>query len=138
MQAALERSKCEEFWAVCLKNSGKLIGNIYFSKRQPSHFLTWELGYVFNAKFQGKGYATESCEQILEYAFEDLGVRRIIAKCNPKNAASWRLLERLKFRREGHLIQSAYFKTDASGYPIWHDTYEYAVLLSEWISKHTG
>jgi RimJ/RimL family protein N-acetyltransferase len=34
----------------------------------------------------------------------------IIAMCNPKNDASWKLLERLKFRREGFVLENIYFK----------------------------
>jgi RimJ/RimL family protein N-acetyltransferase len=35
-------------------------------------------------------------------------------------------------RREGHLLQEIYFKTDANNQPIWKDTYEYAILATEW------
>jgi len=55
--------------------------------------------------------------------------------CNPLNEPSWRLLERLGMRREGHLIKNIYFKKDECGNPIWADTLEYAVLASEWFEK---
>jgi ribosomal-protein-alanine N-acetyltransferase len=129
---ATNRIKNNAFWAVCLKESGKMIGNIYFKQLEPDIFLTWELGYVFNANYHGKGYATESCAAIINYAFECMNVRRVIAKCNPKNTQSWKLLERLKLRREGHLLKTAYFKCDFHGKPLWHDTYEYAMLQEEW------
>lgn len=41
------------------------------------------------------GYAAESAKAVLKEAFESLGARSVIAKCNPENAPSWRLLERL-------------------------------------------
>ena len=126
------RAKDESFWAVCLKDTGKLIGNIYFDKQD---FDTWELGYVFNKKFQKQGYATESAKAIMNYAIKNLNARRIIAMCNPKNDASWRLLERLKMRREGYLLKNIYFKVDENNNPIWADTYEYAILASEWENK---
>lgn len=129
---ATNRSKNDAFWAVCLKGTEKMIGNIYFEQLQPEIFLTWELGYVFNANYQGKGYATESCSAIISYAIECMNVRRIIAKCNPNNTHSWRLLERLKLRREGHLLKTGYFKCDFQGNPLWHDTFEYAILDEEW------
>jgi nucleoside triphosphatase YtkD len=132
-QEAINRSKNDAFWAVCLKEDNKLIGNIYFKQQEPKQFMTWELGYVFNSSYFGKGYATESCSAILEYGFNQLEARRIIAMCNPKNTASWRLLERLKMRREGHLIKNIYFKCDAQQNPIWSDTYEYAILSEEWV-----
>lgn len=56
--------------------------------------------------------------------------------CNPKNKASWNLLERLHFRKES-LLKNRYFKSDEQGNPIWQDTYEYAILFEEWRSQTT-
>lgn len=131
-QEAISRAQNEAFWAVCLKENNKLIGNVYFQKQEPCEFLTWEIGYVFNPKFYGQGYATESCKAVMDYAFRELSARRIVAMCNPLNTASWRLLERLKMRREGHLQQNIFFKYDETCNPIWCDTYEYGVLAKEW------
>lgn len=133
-QEALYRSKEDAFWAVCLKDNKKLIGNVYFQKQEPEEFLTWEIGYVFNPMYYGNGYATESCRAILSYGFEELKARRIIAMCNPENTASWKVLERLNMRREGHLFKNIFFKYDEKRNPIWNDTYEYAMLLDEWIN----
>lgn len=131
-EEAARRSSDLAFWAVCLKDSNKLIGNLYFSEQNPSIFQTWELGYVFNDEYQGKGYASEACNRLLEFGFEELEVRRVIANCNPLNIKSWRLMERLKLRREGHSLQTVYFKLDKEGNPIWHDTFTYAILRAEW------
>jgi len=30
------------------------------------------------------------------------------------------------------LLQNIYFKTDINGEPLWLDTFEYAILRSEW------
>ncbi len=119
------------FWAVCLKESGKLIGNLYFKQQEPNEGLTWELGYVFNPAYYGRGYATEAARRILRYGFEQLNAHRVIAMCNPDNTKSWKLLERLNMRRESHLIQNIFFKYDVQGMPIWTDTYEYAILRRE-------
>ncbi len=120
------------FYAVCLKDNGKLIGNIYFCK---GNFDTFELGYVFNKNYQKLGYATESIKALLDYAFTILGVRRVVAKCNPLNTSSWKLLERLKLRREGHFLKAVNFEKDKdkNNQPIWHDTYQYAILAEEWL-----
>ncbi|MFD1175072.1 GNAT family N-acetyltransferase [Paenibacillus puldeungensis] len=128
-EEAIHRSKDAAFYAVCLKQSGKLIGNLYLSK---GDFDTYELGYVFNSKYQGQGYASESSKALLDYAFTQLGARRVIAMCSTLNEHSWRLLERLGLRREGLLLQNVFFKTDSHGDPIWFDTYEYAILKKEW------
>jgi RimJ/RimL family protein N-acetyltransferase len=129
---ALRRSADDSFWAVCLKENKKLIGNIYLSKQE---FDTWELGYVFNSKYQGQGYAAESAAAVVDNAFKNMNARRVIAMCSPLNTRSWKLLERLGLRREGHLKQNIYFKTDKNGNPIWLDTYEYGILASEWVEN---
>lgn len=125
---AERRALHEAFWAVCLRDSGKLIGNLYFQQEEPGEFKTWELGYVFNPDHYGKGYATEASRRMLQYGFENLEAHRIIARCNPENKASWRLLERLGMLREGYFRKQAFFRRDEAGAPIWHDTYEYSML----------
>ncbi len=131
VKEAQRRAYDDGFWAVCLKDSGKLIGNIYFARQEYEAF---ELGFVFNAAYQGKGYAYESAKAVMEYAFLSLGARRIIAMCNPDNSKSWSLLERLGLRREGHFKQNVYFRKDEHGHPIWQDTFVYAILAKEWLS----
>ncbi len=117
------------------KKNNKLIGNVYFAQQEPKDFLTWELGYVFNSFYHGKGYATEACKRIIEFGFIELAARRIVAMCNPENIASWKLMERLNMRREGHLLKNIYFKKDVKGKPIWNDTYEYAILSDEYVKS---
>lgn len=135
IKEAEKRSKNECYLAVCLKENNKLIGNVYFARQDPQELLTWEIGYVFNSEYWGRGYATEACGEVLEYGFTKLGAHRIAAMCNPLNTASWRLMERLNMRREGHLLKNIFFKRDKAGNPVWNDTYEYAILAEEWFSN---
>ncbi|MCL2463141.1 MAG: GNAT family N-acetyltransferase [Defluviitaleaceae bacterium] len=126
---AVLRSMSINFWAVCLKKGGKLIGNLYMREQK---FGAWELGYIFNSNYWHAGYATEAAAALVGDVFAHSGARRVVAMCNPENTASWRLLERLGMRREGHLRQNVWFKKDENGRPIWTDTYEYGLLASEW------
>lgn len=132
-QKALERSQGNIFWAVCLKETGKMIGHIYFNRMNPAEFLTWEIGYIFNPQYYGKGYATEACQRILQYGFTELGTHRIVGLCNPENVSSWRLMERLSMRREGHHKKLAFFRRTADEKPLWHDAYQYAILREEYL-----
>lgn len=45
---------------------------------------------------------------LMNYAFESMNVRRIVAYSNVKNERSWRLLERLGMRREGIHLKMSY------------------------------
>lgn len=74
-------------------------------------------------------------ERLILRKFSKLNAHRIIAMCNPKNIASWKLLERLNMRREGYLQKNVFFKYDGERKPIWNDTYEYAVLADEWLTN---
>ena len=120
------RIETDEMIAVELKENHKMIGNVYLGKRD---FNSLEIGYVFNRKYWGNGYAKESCEALVQYSFHN-GTHRIFAECDPDNENSWRLLEAIGFEREAHLKQNVYFWTDEQGNPIWKDTYIYAKLGS--------
>ncbi len=121
------RISSDEIFAIELKTTGKMIGNIFLGKRECE---TLELGYALNKKFQKNGYAFEACSTMCKNAFLN-GTHRIEANCDPLNTASWKLLERLEFVREGHLHKDIYFRKDKNGNPIWKDTYIYSKLNVE-------
>ena len=85
------------------------------------------MGYIINANFQRKGYAAEVLVAVIRQAFRT-GVHRIYAECDPQNERSWRLLEKVGFKREAHFRKNLYFHQDSEGNPIWKDTYVYALL----------
>ncbi|MGE5579295.1 MAG: GNAT family N-acetyltransferase [Bacillota bacterium] len=132
---AAARANSKAFWAVTLKETGKMIGHVYFAQADPPEFLTWEIGYIFNPAFWGKGYATEACRRILKYGFEDLGAHRVTAGCSPDNPPSWRLLERLGMRREAYEKKFGFFHRTPEGEPIWLDAYKYAILREEFCTR---
>lgn len=102
------RISSDEIFALELKENGKMIGNIFLGKRECE---TLELGYVLNRNFWGNGYAFEACSAMCGNVFSK-GIHRLEANCDPNNAASWKLLERLGFVREGHLRKDIYFRKD--------------------------
>lgn len=121
------RISTEEMIAVELKSNHKMIGNVYLGKRD---FEALEIGYVFHKEYWGKGYAKESCMELVNLAFSK-GVHRIFAECDPQNKGSWKLLEALGFEKEAHLKKNVYFWKDEDNKPIWKDTYIYAKLEDE-------
>lgn len=129
LEEAIKRSNSESFYAVCLRENNKLIGNLYLNQEDNYEF---ELGYVFNHNYHGHGYATEGTIALINYAFKTLGARRILSMCNPLNSSSWKLLERINMRKVDHLIKNIYFKKDKNNEPIWVDTYIYEILRDEW------
>ena len=128
---ANERSTDHRFLAACLPD-GTLVGHVYLAPDGPSEWRTWEVGYVFNPAFGGRGYATEAVRRVVGHLFADRRAHRVVVHCDPRNERSWRLAERIGMRREGHFLQAASFAHDELGEPIWHDAYLYALLADEW------
>ena len=126
-----EHLKCrlgsEEFYAIELTESGKVIGNIYCGSRD---FAEKEIGYIVNKRYQRQGYAAEALSAVIEQAFRE-GAHRVYAECDPRNVPSWKLLEKVGLRREAHLRQNTWFRRDEYGAPIWKDTLVYAILENE-------
>lgn len=118
------RLSSEEFLAIELKGTGKVIGNIYCGKRD---FDARELGYIVNKNFQRQGYALEALRAVIDHLFSQ-GTHRVFAECDPRNESSWKLLEAAGLKREAHFRQNIYFHKDENGNPIWKDTYVYAKL----------
>jgi len=115
----------DDFLAIELRSTGRVIGNIYRGKRD---FCARELGYIVNKNDQRHGYASEAIRAVLQYEASQ-GLHRVYAECDPRNECSWRLLESLGFEREARLRQNVYFRTDENGAPLWQDTYVYGMLL---------
>jgi RimJ/RimL family protein N-acetyltransferase len=92
-----------------------------------------ESGWAFNPDFHGRGLATEAARELLVLAFADLGMHRVFAQLDPRNAASARLCERLGMRREAYFREDIWFKGE------WGDTAVYALLAADWLrSPQTG
>jgi RimJ/RimL family protein N-acetyltransferase len=88
-----------------------------------------QLGVTFARAHQGQGLATEAVTAVLDFAFINLDLHRVIAIVDAENTPSARLMERAGMRREGHFLKNAWFKEH------WSDEYLYAVLQAEWLTK---
>lgn len=89
-------------------NDGTLIGSIGCSE---NHDGSWELGYVFNHEFWGKGYATEAAFAVLAYTAETKDVRSFHVSHAKENVRSQRVIEKLGFVFE---YEGSYSKFDNS------------------------
>lgn len=57
---------------------GKVIGHIIFHRFNTDS--EYELGWIFNCKFHGKGYAREASLAVFEYGFINLHLESIVAE----------------------------------------------------------
>ena len=103
---------------------GPLIGDISLFGLVPEQG-TAEIGFIFHPDHHGRGYASEAVSAVIGAAFAELGLHRIVGRCDARNAPSIRLMERIGMRREAHLIENEYLKGE------WTDELDFAVLARE-------
>ncbi len=84
------------------------------------------VGYSLDAKKEGRGLMSEALGLVIRYAFEGLGLKRLLAGFMPQNARSAKVLERAGFVREGY--HREYFYNGGK----WHDHVETSLINSAW------
>ena len=111
--------------AVVLKDGGELVGDCSICLRSREH-RQGEIGFILHPDHHGRGYATEAARLLLEIAFDDLDLHRVVGRLEPRNAASAGVLERIGMRREAHLVENEFVKGE------WQSELVYAILRREW------
>ena len=86
-------------WAVVEKSNGNVIGSCGFVRIESIGEI--ELGYLFDRKAWGQGFATEAAGACLSYGFEKLKFSQVIALTDPEHSASQHVLEKIGFTRQG-------------------------------------
>ena len=111
--------------AVTLGADGRVIGEVLLFLRSAEH-QTGEIGWALDPAHQGRGYATEAAREILRMAFDDVGLRRVIARIDARNVASGRVCERLGMRREAELVENQWINGELT------TEVDYGLLRREW------
>jgi RimJ/RimL family protein N-acetyltransferase len=90
-------------WAIALRaDPARLVGTCSLFAIDRAHRRAM-LGYALARAHWNRGYAREALRLALAHAFGALGLHRLEADADPRNAASLRLLESVGFAREGLL-----------------------------------
>jgi len=99
----VSNSKDAVMFAVCDKSNDEHIGNIKIDRFDWTS-RTCELGILLGSKsHRGKGIGTEVCRMVLQYAFTQLNIRKVLLAVYANNPAAIRTYEKLGFVMEGTL-----------------------------------
>lgn len=120
----------DAYLAVHLKDTDQFIGFVALSPEPDENRRSFNIGYVFDAGFHGKGYATEACRALLHHAFDTLQADSVVSGTAAVNAPSRRLLEKLGFKKTGEVTVS--FRTGEDGNPIEFTGYDYILSKADW------
>ena len=96
-QKASPRTECT--LAIVRQEDGILIGGTGFGMTDWN-VGTANFGYVLQRSAWGQGYATEASRAVVNWAFNELSLHRLVAHCEPAHAASLSVLNKLGFRQE--------------------------------------
>nr|WP_274636857.1 GNAT family N-acetyltransferase [Microbacterium bovistercoris] len=106
--------------------NGSFLGTTYLELKGDVESRTAEIGISLTRAAQGKGYAIEATQLLLDLAFVKLRLHRVYAELHVGNVASSRICEHLLMRREAHVIEGRWVKGQ------WIDWASYAILEREW------
>ena len=109
------------------RESGDLYGDCAV-RVLDDHPATAELGVTLAPDAQGRGLASEALAGVMQALFEHRSFHRLYAETDDRNVAVHRVLERLGFRCEAHLLEADWFKGE------WTSLRVYALLRREWQS----
>ncbi|HEX3471843.1 MAG TPA: GNAT family N-acetyltransferase [Silvibacterium sp.] len=76
------------------KQSGRLIGDCGTVWQEIDGSTELEIGYHVNRERWNQGFASEGARAMIDYAFEKLGVERVVSMIRPENLASRRVAEK--------------------------------------------
>ena len=113
-------------YAVALKDTDKVIGYLLF--RDADEDDVYQIGWIFNSSYWGKGYSYEACSALIRYGFETICLHKICAD-TVDTVKSVALMEKLGMTQEG--IRRKHSKSWKSN--LWEDMYEYAILREDYL-----
>ena len=114
-------------WCICLGN--KIIGLVSLIDVRRK-VRTWtlnraEISYWIGSSYQGKGFATEASNAILEFRFKYLELHKIIIAHAVENIESLNICNKLGFVKYAY-EHDAFFKDDK-----WHDLIWYELINNQ-------
>jgi RimJ/RimL family protein N-acetyltransferase len=78
-------------WAITLKTNEQVIGDCGLARQLVSDTAEVEVGYHVDRSFQMQGYAIESALGCMKFAFDQLGLSRLVSMVRPENVPSRRV-----------------------------------------------
>jgi len=105
IEGAIKDNRAGVALTLGIEHQGDIVGVIAFHEFDCDNRQT-SMGFWISSSHQGKGIVSSSCRRLIEYAFTDLRLNRMVMKIAEDNIRSRRLAERLGLACEGTCSQS--------------------------------
>ncbi|MBH9964835.1 GNAT family N-acetyltransferase [[Bacillus] enclensis] len=124
----------EEFcyWAIKLKESGELIGEIDLYDMEEATG-NCEVSYSLGYRWWNKGYSTEALRAVVEFGFTKMKLHKISAAHNTDNPASGRIMNKAGMMQEGTIRDM--IRNSKNQYK---DCAVYGILQEDYFSENNG
>jgi [ribosomal protein S5]-alanine N-acetyltransferase len=98
---SMESDPANYLFAIRLRTSSRHIGNLKIGPINFNHSYADLSYFIGDRDFWGKGIATEAIQGAIEFAFENLSLRRLNAGVYSSNIGSVKALQKCGFVTEG-------------------------------------
>ncbi len=118
-------------WGIADRETDAVVGTCTLAALSTEHRRA-EVGFALARDAWGRGYIAEALAALLGFAFESLGLHRMEADVDPRNARSIRALERVGFEREGYLRERYHLNGELQ------DAVLYGLLRRDWAARQAS
>ena len=118
------RQHCEFVWGICFHLENRLIGTCRLFDLRPSEG-NCEVSYLVHPFFQKRGIASEAVRRVIRYAFEELDLERVYARCATTNIGSERVMQKC-----GMILEKT-MPNHSKIHGVWHDFLLYSIKRSK-------
>ncbi|MTI47946.1 MAG: GNAT family N-acetyltransferase [Firmicutes bacterium] len=118
------------FFGIILRDSQEYVGEIGFTVIEDSPLgKVVNLGYFILKEHWGKGFVTEAGIKVIDYAFRECNVHKIVTGCIKENCNSEKIMKKCNMVKEAEY-----------GKHVWHDgeykdRVEYGLLREDYHNK---
>jgi ribosomal-protein-alanine N-acetyltransferase len=104
---------------------GQLVGQVNVSNVVFGALRSCSIGYWVDSAVAGRGITPTAVALVIDHCFSAAGLHRVEIDIRPENAASLRVVEKLRLRREGYYER--FLDIDGG----WRDHVAFAVTVEE-------
>ncbi|MDO5096925.1 MAG: GNAT family protein [Peptostreptococcaceae bacterium] len=112
------------FWAVCLKETGEMIGDCGVTMQNINGFISPEIGYHLRANQQKKGYIKEAAMAVRDWIFENTTFNTIFSYMTKSNIPSQKVAVSYGCKKVEEYNDNG------------KDIIVYAITREEWKNRH--
>ena len=120
-------------WTILRKDNNEVIGQITVQDGYTEDKSIRDVGWFVSKNNQRKGYAYEAAYKVLNYMFNEVEINKIETSAAIINEASWKLMEKLGFKRLETTHKNKYYFIEEE-----LDSYEYELTKEEFEGEKNG